>query len=578
MLQELRVENLLLMERAELRLAPGLNILTGETGAGKTLLAHALDLLLGGRARRGIVRADAREAYVEGVFSLPAGLAGDERLPDGAGELVLARRVWPDGRTRAYVCGRAATQADLQQLGGRLLSFYGQHEHRRLMLSAAQLDLLDAFCGAEQSRRRSQMAALHAQVRELEARAAALRRLEGQREREADLLSFELREIEQAAPGEEEQRALIAERERLRHREALIHAAAGALAALTGAAADGAERAERGPAAVELLASGGELLDHVGRLDERLAALAQRLQALRYEAEDVALELRGSLEGLAGEGAADVTARLEQIEERLAALVRLERKHGGSIAAVLEHAQRCRARLEELTHAQTALDEVERRLERVAAARERLAGELSAARRSAAPELAAAVRARLAELAMEGARFEIDLTQRADGFGSRGADAIEMRIAAAPGVPAGPLREVASGGELSRVMLALLSVAHGGADDAADAGQARQRTRELLVFDEVDAGIGGHTARAVGEHLRRLARSHQILCITHLPQVAALADRHFTIVKDASATPATTTVTELSGDEVVGELVRMLGGASGDRGASEHARELLRAA
>src|SRR6201996_7634804 len=150
MLQELRVENLLLMERAELRLGAGLNVLTGETGAGKTLLAHALDLLLGGRARRGIVRPGAAEAYVEGVFDLPPALTGDERIPEGAEELVLARRVWPDGRTRAYVCGRSATQADLQELGGRLLSFYGQHEHRRLMLSASQLEVLDAYCGADQ--------------------------------------------------------------------------------------------------------------------------------------------------------------------------------------------------------------------------------------------------------------------------------------------------------------------------------------------------------------------------------------------------------------------------------------------
>src|SRR5436305_13996980 len=176
MLHELRVENLLLMERAELRLAPGLNVLTGETGAGKTLLAHALDLLLGGRARTGIVRAGASEAYVEGTFSLPPGVPRPELVPSDAGEVALARRVWPDGRTRAYVCGRSATLADLRELGRYLLAFYGQHEHRRLMLSSAQLDILDAHCGPRQAELRERLARTHDRVRELEARAAELGR------------------------------------------------------------------------------------------------------------------------------------------------------------------------------------------------------------------------------------------------------------------------------------------------------------------------------------------------------------------------------------------------------------------
>ena len=198
---------------------PGLNVLTGETGAGKTLLAHALDLLLGGKARSGIVRDGAGEAYVEGVFAIPATLAGDERIPDGAEDLVLARRVWPDGRTRAYVCGRSATVADLRELGGRLLSFYGQHEHRKLMLTTAQLDALDAFCGPEQSRLRVGAAAAHERVRALEARLSELGGLAGARDRELDLVAFELREIEEVDPSEEEEAALIAERDRLRHHE-----------------------------------------------------------------------------------------------------------------------------------------------------------------------------------------------------------------------------------------------------------------------------------------------------------------------------------------------------------------------
>jgi DNA repair protein RecN (Recombination protein N) len=573
-LHELRVENLLLMERAELRLAPGLNMVTGETGAGKTLLAHALDLLLGGRARRGIVRPGAAEAYVEGVFELPAGLAEDERIPAGAQELVLARRVWPDGRTRAYVCGRAANQADLQELGGRLLSFYGQHEHRKLMLSAAQLELLDAYVGSDQRARRERLRDVYERVRALEGRAGELRELAGARDRELDLLAFELQEIEAAAPSETEQASLAADRDRLRHQEALAAAATVAAHGVAGGSGDGGGA---GPAAAvtELLAEAVGQLQSVAAVDPRLGSLAERLETLRYESEDVAGELRGYLLELeAGQAG---TGRLEEIDERLALLARLQRKHGGTIAAVLAHAERCRARRDELQHADSALESIHAELSQARAELDTLAGRLGKARRARAPKLAAAVRERLAELAMGDARFEIELSPRPNGCGPRGADAIQMLIAPNAGGPLGPLREVASGGELSRVMLALLSVAHGKPDPAAGVGDAAG-SGSLLVFDEIDAGIGGHTARAVGEHLRELSAGRQILCITHLPQVAALADRHFTIVKNGSVTPATTTVTALDGDDVVGELVRMLGGGTEDRAANEHARELLRAA
>jgi DNA repair protein RecN (Recombination protein N) len=246
---------------------------------------------------------------------------------------------------------------------------------------------------------------------------------------------------------------------------------------------------------------------------------------------------------------------------------------------VLAHAERCRRRREELEQAELTLDAVEADLGEAQAALDELAGELSAVRRRAAPGLAAAVRERLAELAMPEARFEVEVGTRAEGCGPRGADAVELLIAPNPGMPAGPLREIASGGELSRVMLAILSVAHGaGSGSGAGARDSSRGGGPLLVFDEIDAGIGGHTARAVGEHLRALAAGRQILCITHLPQVAAMAARHFTIAKDASTVPARTTVTALDGDGVVGELVRMLGADEGDRGATRHARSLLRAA
>ena len=552
MLLELRVENLLLIERAELRLAPGLNVLTGETGAGKTVLAHALDLLLGGRARAGIVRPGAAEAYVEGVFELPAALRGElgERLPADAEEVVLARRVSAEGRTRAYLCGRSAAVGDLREVAVALLSFYGQHEHRKLTLASSQLEILDGFCGAAHLARRADFAATYARVRELEATLAELRERAGARERELDLLAFELQEIEAADPSEAEAVELRGARERLRHLEALRAAALGAAQA---AAPD------EGTGVTGLLAAGGAGLDGVSGVDPGLDALAERWRSLAYEADDLAGELLRYAEGLDGEPGA-----LEATEERLAVLERLERKHGGTIADVLAHAERCRARRDELAGAEVALERGAAELEAARAEQAQAAEALRAARAKAAPRLARAVRDRLAELAMEGASFEIAL-QRARAGARRGPTRVEFLIAPNAGVPAGPLREIASGGELSRVMLALMGVANDGSDTT-------------LVFDEVDAGIGGHTARAVGSQLRALAEGRQILCITHLPQIASLAARHFSIEKDSEAEPARTTVRELRSGEVVAELVRMLGADADDVGARRHARELLAAA
>ncbi len=572
MLYELRVENLLLMERAELRLAPGLNVLTGETGAGKTLLAQALDLLLGGKARAGIVREGAAEAYVEGVFSLPPGVGeGGERLggqaderfgsliPDGAEELVLARRVWPDGRTRAYVCGRSATVGDLRELGSLLLSFYGQHEHRKLMLVSAQLDALDAFGGAEVLSLRHAVGELHDRVRILEARRDGLLGDAGARERELDLLRFELEEIETIGPVVEEEAELLIERERLRHLAVLQESGSSAAEAIA---------PDDGLGAATLLARAAEAVEVMAAVDPSVSALAERLSAARLEAEDVVLELSSYVEGLEGS-----PGRLEWVEERLAGFSRLSRKHGGSLAEVLAHAERCRERVAELADSEVALEGVDAELAEAVAARAAAGDRLSALRSEAAPRLAAAVRERLGELAMSEARFEVSVSERGSGYGPRGKDAIEFLIAPNPGLPMGPLREIASGGEMSRVMLALLSVAHGSSDD-----NGAHREESLLVFDEIDAGIGGHTARAVGAHLRALAQGRQVLCITHLPQVAALGERHFTIVKDGSRTPALTTVTPLEGDGVLGELVRMLGADADDRAARGHARELLKAA
>jgi DNA repair protein RecN (Recombination protein N) len=557
-LLELRIENLLLIERAELRPGAGLCAITGETGAGKTVLAHALDLLLGGKPRSGIVRPGAREAYVEGVFALPAGLLDDAELADlrerihaDAEEIVLARRVSAEGRSRAFVEGRSATAADLQALGGRMVAFFGQHEHRRLTLASAQLELLDGFCGREQLALRDQLAAAHASVREVQQRLVALRERAGTRDRDLDLLAFEIAEIDELGPSEEERAGLAGERERLRQMDGLLAAAGGGAEAIAPAAGEGG--------VAQLLAGAERLAGAVDAVDPELDALAGRLAALRIEAEDLGGELRRYADGLEAE-----PGRLQQVEERLEAYDRLERKHGGSVAAVLEHAERCRAQREALELAEVATERAEAELERAVAQRDELAAQLSERRAEAAPRLAARVREELAALAMEDASFEVRLEPR-DEIAPTGAERAELMLAPNPGVPAAPIREAASGGELSRVMLALMTVA----------GTGESRT---LVFDEVDAGVGGQTARAVGERLRALAESRQVLCITHLPQIAALADGHFRIEKSAGDETSLTTVEELAGDGVVEELMRMLGAETSDGAARKHAEELLAAA
>jgi DNA repair protein RecN (Recombination protein N) len=559
MLLELRVENLLLIERAELRLEPGLNVITGETGAGKTVLAHALDLLLGGKPRAGIVRPGASEAYVEGVFAIPDGLfEGDaladlrERLPEEADEIVLGRRVGAEGRTRAFVQGRSASAADLRELGGRLLSFYGQHEHRRLTLSSAQLDILDAFCGPKHAELRTRYSACHARVRALAAELSDLRVRAGARDRDRDLLAFELTEIDDLGPDVDEEGSLLAERGRLRQLDGL-RAAAGA----------GAEAiAPDDGAAVGVSAALGaaeRLADTVAGADPELDALSERLRAVRIEADDLGAELRRYVSGLEAE-----PGRLEEVESRLEQYDRLRRKHGGSVESVLAHAQHCREELERLERSDEDATRIEGEL---AAARDderALAAKLSKTRTTAAPKLAERVLDELSQLAMDGAEFAVELLPREE-LGPTGAERVELVIAPNPGVPAMPLRETASGGETSRAMLALLTAA-GAAGDT------------TLVFDEVDAGIGGQTARAVGERLRALAEGRQIVCITHLPQIASLARRHFRIEKSAEGALARTSVEALDDTDVVAELCRMLGADTTDAGARRHAEELLAAA
>ena len=367
MLLELRIENLLLIERAELRPGDGLTAITGETGAGKTVLAHALDLLLGGKPRSGIVRPGAPEAYVEGVFELPPGLLDEpelaelrERVGEELEEIVLARRVSAEGRSRAFVQGRSATAADLQALGGRMVAFFGQHEHRRLTLASAQLDLLDGFCGREQLELRAAWAPPTPGCASWRGRWPSCASAPARATATSTCSAFEIEEIEELDPSEEEKESLVAERSRLRQLDGLLAAAGAGAEAITPSGDE--------PGVAALLAGTESLAQAVAGADAELDALAERLAALRLEAEDLGAELRRYADSLEAE-----PGRLDVVEERLELYDRLERKHGGSVAAVLAHAERCRAERARLERAEVETERAEAALAEARAERDGLA-------------------------------------------------------------------------------------------------------------------------------------------------------------------------------------------------------------
>jgi DNA repair protein RecN (Recombination protein N) len=532
-LRRLRIENLVLIREAELELAPGLNAITGETGAGKTILAQAVGLLLGAKGDAAYVGPDADEAYVEAELDLPEGLLEEDGLgaiaelrPQGEDGLVLARRVFADGRTRAYAWGRSAAREDVAAAAERLIAMSGQFQARRLARPAFQLDVLDSFCGEEQLLGRAD---LRGAWRELE---AARRRRD---DLQAGAASAEARTAElRALVGDTEgfepdgEESLRAERERLRH---LSELAAGAAAAAEALAPDDGE------GAAGLTGIGERAVAPLEHLAPELRRLGDELRDLELRLRESASELRAFLRTLEAE-----PGRLEEVEaglERIAAAKR--RFRCATYEELLARAGEAAAELAALDEGFDPLAAAEASL---AAAEERveaLAGRLRSARAAAAPGLAAAVSAELAELGMGEGEFHVEL--RARDPGASGADEVVFLVRANRGLPLAPVAETASGGELSRIALAIASVAGG----------------ETLVFDEIDAGVGGRTAHAVGEALRRLAERAQVVTITHLPQIASLADRHFSVDK-VDGDPTHTRIEPLDADERRDELRRMLGG------------------
>jgi DNA repair protein RecN (Recombination protein N) len=533
MLRRLRIENLVLIKEAELSFAPGLNAITGETGAGKTILAQAIGLLLGAKGDAGYIGADGSEAYVEAELDLPAGLLEEDELatlaelrPDDEEGLVIARRVFADGRTRAYAWGRGAAREDLAAAGERLIAMSGQFEQRRLARPGYQLDVLDSFVGAEQLRRRAEsrlawreLTAARRRHEELQQGAAA-----------ADARLAELRALVEDTAGLEPDReeSLRGERERLRHVTELADGAAGAAEALA---------PDEGDGAAGLVGSAEGALAPLERLAPELARAGDELRDVELRLRETASELRGFLTTLEAE-----PGRLEQIEAGLDRIAETKRRfRAQSYEELLARAAEARAELEAI---EDGFDPTAAAADALAAAErdvQRLAEELRTARREAAPRFAKEVAQELVGVGLGEGEFAAELRERDPG--QTGVDEVAFLVRPNPGLPFAPVAETASGGELSRIALGIAAVAGG----------------ETLVFDEIDAGIGGETAHRVADTLRRLAERAQVVTITHLPQIASVAEQHFRVEK-IEGDPTHTRIKLLDDAERRDELQRMLGG------------------
>jgi DNA repair protein RecN (Recombination protein N) len=550
-LDELHISGLGVIEDAELRLSPGLTVITGETGAGKTMVVTALELLLGARADSSLVRAGASAARAEArVVPVPQEAVAGGWVDEDATELVVSREIPADGRSRARIDGRLAPVSALAEVLGAAVEVHAQHEHVGLTRPEVQRALLDRYAGDPHARALAAYVEAHTAWREAVRRRDELAADTHERARTVDRLRFEVAEIDGAALDLDADTALPGEVEVLEHAEELQVAVARAAAAL---GEDGVG---------EPL---GVAVDALRRLpvdDPRLSGLRDRLETVAEEVADLVGDLRDAGEQLDAD-----PARLEQLRSRVRVIGDLQRKYGSDVAEMLAYADRARAELERLEADETDAAALDERVERLRAELEARAADVTRGRTVAAERLAEAVDGHLADLAMPHARFSVAVEP--DEPGPTGADRVTFLLAANPGEPARPVGTAASGGERSRVALAV-EVA------LADVADAR-----VLVFDEVDAGIGGATAMAVGEKLARLARGgsdgrpRQVLCVTHLAQLAAFADVHHVVEKGLADGRTVTTTRQVAEDERVGELSRMLGGDATRTTGLEHARDLL---
>jgi DNA repair protein RecN (Recombination protein N) len=559
MLLELRAENYAVIDHATAALGPGLNLLTGETGAGKSILVDALALLLGGKASSDMVRHGAEKAVISCVFESTEeadAILKAHGVDAGDGEILLRREITASGKGRVFVNNQPATAAVLKLLAPELALIHAQSETLAGFDGTQQRLLLDRFAGISTEA----AAAAHAAWRECAGKLQSLEVDEQERLRMADLWRFQSREIESAAMRDGEDGQLETEKRVLNNAEKLYAAAMGAYEQLY----------EGGNAAEASLRAAERHLEELARYEPRFADAAHQLASVRATVEDVAETVRDF-----GDKIQASPERLADIEDRLALLDRLKRKYGASVSEVIAYGQNVAAKLSEIENRDSVLVDLRKQLAEAAANYRREAELLTTVRAAAAKKLAAKAERQINDLAMK-ARFavEVDAHKEEAHWTAHGWDTIACQIATNPGEPIKPLDQIASGGEMSRVLLALkVSVEEG----AARAGKGKRRTLlpRTLVFDEIDIGIGGRAAEAVGRKLKMLSRSQQVLCVTHLPQIAAFATQHFVVEKNEEKGRTRTTVRRLDQAERVEEVARMLSGAKKSETSLRHAEQML---
>jgi DNA repair protein RecN (Recombination protein N) len=567
MLREIHIQNYAIIDSLTVEFGAGLNLLSGETGSGKSILVDALGLALGGRTSAEIIRTGEERALVTAVFSAESKPAWTDWLEEygvaggDEGELILRRELQAGGRSRMLVNDQPVTLAAVRSLALRLVEMHGQNEHVALFACEAQLGLLDQFAGLHPEL--ETVRKLHLGRRELERELEGLSQNEQDRLRGLDLLGFQVRELEQASllPGEdaelEEERRILSNLERIR--------------AASGSAF--AELYEDEGAAISRVATAARHLDELRRYDASVAPEVEQLTAARATLEDVAAFLRNYVGKLEAN-----PARLEEIEDRLALIDRLKRKYGSSLEEIVAYGVGARQNLASLEHADERREAVRKDLVKAAAAYRQAAEALSEKRREAARRMVKLVREELSQLGMEKTRMEIHFETAPEGQGgATGINEIEFRISPNVGEDLRVMEKIASGGEVSRLMLALKTVV--GQARVSRGARGARRNDVTFIFDEIDAGIGGRVAESVGQRLKRLARDGQVLCVTHLAQIAAFADRHFYVDKSARANRTVTTVALLPGEkERAGELARMLSGSQITDAVLKHAATMLRQA
>ena len=560
MLVELAVENYAVIEKARVRFHPGLNLLTGETGSGKSIVVDALGLLLGGRASPEMVRTGAARARVSGIFEVAETPALAKLLEDAGieiedRELLVEREIQTGGKSRAFVGNRPATAALLKDLAVHLADIHGQHDQQQLFSPAVQCDMLDAFAGAGDLA--SQVSEAFRAWKRTTVELQELDRGAQEKLRLADLWSFQRKEIEVVSPQPGEDAELENERRVLRNVVRLQELAGGAYAALY-------EDPASASAQVGLIA---KRLEELSRIDESAQEMLAQIQPAAIALQETAHSLRHYL----GKLEAD-PARLDEVEDRLAALEKLKRKYGASVEQVLAFLEEVRTNLSAVETADDRRNALQKEVAAFAGAYETAAKQLSARRKEAAIQLGKRVEQELAALAMEKTRIEIRVATNMDPmeWSERGVDTVAFLIAPNVGEELKPLDKIASGGELSRVALALKT--------CISPATRKNVSPRTLVFDEVDAGVGGSAAEAVGRRLKKLSSANQVICVTHLPQIAGFADHHYFVEKRSEQGRTIATIEELAPNARTREIGRMLSGERITQEALRHAEQLLKMA